>query len=290
LHDVWALTGGCHYTQGCERYAQRCGHCPVLGSEDEADLSRQVWSRKRAAWDGLDLTLIASSRWMEGLIRSSALLRERRVEILPNCVETDFFRPVDKAAARAALALPQNRRLLLFGALTEKGDRRKGYHLLVPALQRLAGRLPRDALDLAVMGLARPDGPLPFPFETHYLGVIRDDAKLALAYAAADVLIAPSLEDNLPYMVMEAMSCGTPCVAFAVSGLPDLIDHGESGYLARPFEVDDLARGIESLVMDDTLRRALGDRARQAVVERFAPAVIARRHLNLYEDLLRRAN
>jgi glycosyltransferase involved in cell wall biosynthesis len=89
---------------------------------------------------------------------------------------------------------------------------------------------------------------------------------------------------------MEAMSCGTPCVAFAVSGLPDLIDHGASGYLARPFEVDDLAHGIERLVVDDALRRALGERARQVVLERFAPPVIAQRHLNLYEDLLRRAN
>ena len=289
LHDLWPLTGGCHYSEGCERYTEQCGRCPVLGSDDDEDLSRQVWLRKRAAWNKPNLTLIASSRWMAGIVRSSSLFRERRIEIVPNCVDTELFRPADRAAARTVFSLPQDRAVVLFGALTASGDRRKGFHLLTPALERLAQRVPRESVCLAVMGLSRPEGPTPLPFDAHYLGVIQDDARLALAYAAADLLVVPSLEDNLPYMVMEAMSCATPCVAFDVSGLPDLIEHGVTGYLARPFEVDDLTRGLESLVTNQQHRTSLGMRSRQAVLDRFAPRVIARRHLDLYEDLLRAA-
>jgi len=288
LHDMWAFTGGCHYSDGCERYTQACGRCPVLGSDGEADLSRQTWERKRDSWAKLDLTLIASSRWMARLAGSSALFQNRRVEVIPNCVDPDFFRPSDRSAARAAFSLPQSRRVVLFGALVAAGDRRKGFHLLIAALQRVASRVPRDSLSLAVMGMSEPEAAIPVPFQTHYLGVIGSETRLALAYNAADMYVSPSLQDNLPNMVMEAMSCGTPCVAFDTGGMPDLIEHNLSGYLARPFDVEDLARGIEAMLTDEQYRRSLGEGARRAVLERFAPEVIGRQHVNFYEGILAR--
>ena len=156
LHDTWAFTGGCHYTDGCERFIINCGRCPALGSVDENDLSRSVWSRKQAAWSGIDLTVIASSQWMAKMARTSAIFRGKRIEIIPNCVDPIQFDGKDKAKARAIFGLPQDRRLILFGALSSAGDRRKGYHLLAPALNFLARRLARNSVDVVVMGMDRP--------------------------------------------------------------------------------------------------------------------------------------
>ena len=220
------------------------------------------------------------------MARTSAIFRGKRIEIIPNCVDPIQFDGKDKAKARAILGLPQDRRLILFGALSSAGDRRKGYHLLAPALDYLAHRLPRNSVDVVVMGMDRPEGPPRFPLNAHYLGVIEDDTRLAAAYAAVDILVAPSLEDNLPYMVMEAMSCGTPCVAFDCSGMPDLIENEVTGYLARPYEPEDFARGIEKMVKDEGWRSFLSANARSAVLAMFSPEVIARKHLSLYEDLI----
>ncbi len=290
LHDAWPFTGGCHYTDGCDRYTNSCGRCPSLASSVENDLSRDVWSRKRAAWSQVDMTIIASSRWMASMARASSLFRDRRIELLPNCVDTEEFSVKDKSSARAALGLPHDRRLILFGALSSKGDRRKGQHLLSVALDRFARRAARNFADLVVMGEERPEGDSQFPLNAHYLGVITDDTRLAAAYAAADIIVAPSLEDNLPYLVMEAMSCGTPCVAFDCSGMRDLIEHKVTGYLATAYEPEDMARGIEEIVKNDEWRRFLSENARSSVVRKYSPKVIAEKHRSLYEDILVRKN
>lgn len=285
-HDMWAFTGGCHYTDGCEQYLKNCGWCPLLGSQKEQDLSREVWFRKQDSWRALNFTIVASSRWMAALIRASPLLKHSRIELIPNCLDPNFFAPRDRVAARVALGLPQDKLILLFGALTVKGDRRKGLHLLESALERLSTSIGRDSVCLAIMGASAGQGPNPYPFAATYLGVIDNEETLALAYAAADVFVAPSMEDNLPYTVMEAMSTGIPCVSFDTGGMPDLFEHEESGYLAKPFEVEDLAEGLKRVILSRTLRGKWGRNARARVLERFSQEVVSRQHEKLYQDLL----
>ena len=285
-HDMWALTGGCHYTDGCERYLKNCGWCPLLGSQEECDHSRKVWLRKRDSWRGINLTIVTSSRWMARLAHASPLFKDTRIEVIPNCLDTTFFIPRNRFAARSALGLPQHKLIILFGALSVRGDQRKGLHLLDSALENLSASIERESVCLAAMGLSSPQGSTSYPFETHYLGVITEEDRLALSYAAADVFVAPSIEDNLPYTVMEAMSTGIPCVAFNTSGMPDLIDHEISGYLAKPFVIEDLAAGIKRVLLDRPLRELWGQNARGRVVDRFSQEVIVQQHMKLYRDLL----
>jgi glycosyltransferase involved in cell wall biosynthesis len=286
LHDQWAFTGGCHYSSVCTRYRDACGICPVLGSTETNDLSHDVFVRKREAWSTVHLTLIAPSRWLARLAASSALMRGRRVEVIPNCLDTDVFRPLDAVAARDRLKLPQDAYIVLFSGLVSAIDPRKGYQLLAPALERLCKRLGDCPICLLVVGMNTPENPPAVPYEVRYLGVLSDEAEMAGAYAAADVFVAPSLQDNLPNTVMEAMSCGTPCVAFDVCGLPDLIEHRQTGYLARAYDVDDLAAGLEWVCIDRVRRRALSARSREKVLSTYAPNLVAERHLALYEDVL----
>jgi glycosyltransferase involved in cell wall biosynthesis len=267
------------------KFNDSCGSCPSLNSQIQNDLSRETWKRKYSAWRNVQLTLIAPSRWLSRLTASSSLFRDQRVEVIPNCIDIDVFQPCDQSAARQALSLSPNRQVLLFSALTADGDQRKGFHFLQPALERLAKNVERDSITLAVMGMMAPTGGPMFPFPIQPLGILREDRKVALAYAAADVFLAPSMEDNLPNTVMEALSCGTPCVAFNIGGMSDMIDHQKNGYLADAFDEDDLAMGIRWVLADENRRRSLGDAARKKVVAEYGFEPIARRHVRLYEEL-----
>lgn len=285
LHDLWGFTGGCHYGEGCSRFETECGYCPVLGSRVHNDLSRETWERKCSAWRDIDLTLIAPSRWMARMAASSALFRSRRIEVIPYCLDTQIFCPTERAVARRRLSLPHDKHVVLFSALTGDGDKRKGLHLLQSAFEILAKDGNAGSICLAVAGMNGEKRDASFSFDVHYLGILKREQEMALACAAADVFVAPSMEDNLPNTVLEAMSCGTSCVAFDIGGMGDMIDHRMNGYLAKPFDVDDLAMGIRWVLADENRRRSLSDAARKKVMEEYGFEPIARRHMRLYEDL-----
>ncbi len=285
LMDMWSFTGGCHYTQECEKYTQTCGSCPQLGSTHELDLSRQVWQRKAQAWPDLDLTLVAPTHWLADCARASALFKHRRIEVIPFGLDTNSFRPVDQQDARAALKLPPHKQLILFGAISATIDQRKGFHLLQPALQQLAQSSLGQQAEVVVFGSSAPDEPVDLGFKAHYLGHL-DNAGLTLAYSAADVFVAPSLQEAFGQTASEAMACSTPVIAFKGTGLADIVDHQHNGYLATPFEVDDLAKGIAWVLADPERHHGLQLAARQKAEQEYALDLQAQRYLSLYEDLL----
>ena len=286
LHDMWPFTGGCHYTQGCERYTNSCGACPGLKSHSEWDVSHWIWQRKAKAWRKLNLTIVAPSNWIAECAKSSLLFNERRIEVIPYCIDTEVYRPVDPRRARDLLSLPQDKSLVLFGALHLTQERRKGFHLFQAALQKLISLGWGDKVEVVLFGASQNGEALDLGFKTHHLGQIHDDEMLASLYSAADAFVLPSTEDNLPNTVLEALGCGTPCVAFDVGGLRDLIDHRENGYLAPPFETDALAQGIVWVLTDENRRQKLSQRSRQRVEATFTPTNIAQRHLRLYQELV----
>lgn len=283
LHDMWAFTGGCHYDAGCARHDSGCGRCPVLGSTIGFDLSRIGWRRKQKAYRGLRLQIVTPSRWLGDLSRNSPLLGEFPVTVIPNAIDTDVFRPLPKATAREMLRLPQDRQIVLFGALRATSEARKGYKYLEEALRMLAAR-SSDARTMAVVMGADAPADLPnFGMESVFLGTLSDDLTLALAYCAADVFVAPSEQENLSNTVLEALACGTPAVAFRIGGMPDMIEHQANGYLAEPFDVQDLAHGLAWVLESGSRRHVLSERARQKVTDEFESKKIARRHLALYK-------
>lgn len=284
LRDSWAFTGGCHVPHECTKYRERCGACPVLGSTAEQDLSRSTWKRKDRTWRDLRVTLVAPSRWMADCARSSSLLGRHRVEVIPNGLDTGVFQPRDRSAARQRLGVPPGRRVILFGAVNATVDPNKGWHLLQPALRLLAGRMPDT--EAAVFGSRAPAETPDVGMPVRFLGPIGDEPALADAYAAADVFVAPSLQEAFCQTAAESLACGTPVAAFGCTGLLDVVTHGEDGYLARPHEVEDLARGLAWVLEDPARRAELGRRARRNAVERFDLASVARRYVALYREVL----
>jgi glycosyltransferase involved in cell wall biosynthesis len=310
LHDMWSFTGGCHYNQSCDQFTASCGACPLLGSTKEADLSRKIWQRKQKAWKDLKLTIVTPSQWLGDSAKASSLFGDRRVEVIPYGLDTEIYRPIDQSTARKLLQLPQDKQLVLFLSLNATSDQRKGFHLLQPALQQLSQRLlcatspkglascptepalsvgqsgGQDQLELMVVGASAPENPPELGFKAHYLGILGDDLTLALAYSAADVFVAPSLQDNLPNTVLEAIACGTPCVAFNIGGMPDMIDHQQNGYLAKPFVIEDLTEGIRWVLEDRTRLKTLGHSARAKAEQEFTLKIQARRYQQLYQEIL----
>jgi glycosyltransferase involved in cell wall biosynthesis len=289
LHDMWAFTGGCHYTQECDRYQQSCGNCPQLHSQKSSDLSHQIWQRKAKAWsqNGLltRLTIVTPSQWLAHCVRSSSLFRQVRVEVIPNGLDTELYRPLDQRAAREILRLPQNKKLILFGALGATSDERKGFQLLQPALQSLRQSSSASDIELVIFGASRPEKPPELGFPIHYLGRLNDDLSLVLVYSAADVFVAPSRQDNLPNTVVEAIACGTPCAAFKVGGMPDILQHEYNGFLAQPFDTADLARGIDWILGGDR-HQQLRHQARQTALTGFTLPLQAQRYSALFQDVL----
>lgn len=287
LHDSWAFTGGCHVPFGCTRYRDRCGYCPALGSKTKFDISRWLWRRKNAAWRTANFTFVSPSRWLAECASSSSLLAGRRIEIIPNGLDIKTFKPVDKAIARHVLRLETKKKVVLFAALRASGDPNKGMRFLQAALRELAENGLAGDVQAVIVGASEPAEPYKSGVDTRYIGHLRDDSSLALAYSAADVLVAPSVQENFSNVVLEALACGTPCVTYAIGGMPDLIVHKKTGYLARPFDASDLANGIVWVLADPFRRKYLSEQARRKVTEEFDAAIVAKRYLSLYKELAR---
>ena len=286
LHDSWVFTGGCHLPGSCERYRESCGWCPQLNARHERDLSRWGWNRKSNYWSKLDVTFVAPSQWLARSAQASSLLRSRHVEVIPNGIDILRFSPADKRDARSALGLPQEGLILLYGAASFMRDENKGFALLEDTLELVSGSFTRNGLMVVLFGesLCRKTEIAGIPVRS--FGVISKDEELVSLYRAADCFVLPSLQENLPYTVMESMACGTPCVSFNVGGVGDLISHAWNGYFAATGNVQELAEGIVWMLTDDTRRAKLGYQARRTIEDGFSQDRSVELYVALYEKIL----
>jgi glycosyltransferase involved in cell wall biosynthesis len=286
---MWPFSGGEHYTGDSVRYKEGYSTNNRRAGETGLDINRWIWARKKKSWSRLDhLVIAAPSRWMAKCASESILFGDLRVEVLPNGVDHERFHPIDHEIARDILGLPNNKKLILFGAGLATKDKRKGFHLLVETLHKLESDANPDDYELVVFG--SPSGESLFSMKTNFLGRLQDEISMAIVYAAADVFVAPSLEDNLPNTILESLSCGTPVVAFDIGGIPDMVSHRKNGYLAPGFDTSELANGL-LWVMEDTHRwKSLSQEARTTVTHSFTLQQSAARYADLYKEILGNSN
>ena len=278
LHDMWAFTGGCHYNEECRAYTKNCGSCKVLGSYKNNDLSKKVFSRKQKTFAKVDkMIVVGLSGWLNDCSKNSGLLKDRFHINLPNPINTTRFQPFDKNKAKTLWNFPEGKNLVLFGAMGATSDLRKGFNELSKALHNLND----DTIELVVFGSSQPENPQNFGFKTHYLGQLYDDVSLVTLYSAVDVMIVPSLQENLSNAIMESLACATPVVGFDIGGNSDMIEHYKTGYLAKPFDTCDLANGIE-WVLDNKNYDELCQNAREKVLKEFDSVVVAKKYIELY--------
>ena len=289
MHDSWVFTGGCHLPADCRKYEITCGACPVLGSRVEKDLSRRVWDRKRRSYPLEKMTFISPSHWLAEQARASSLLNNCVVEVIPNGVDSSVYSPGDKLAARSVCGLPEDRKIILFGARHALSDFNKGIDLLWETLDKLPIELRKKCL-LVVFGEQKDNFVSPVEIEFLNYGAVDNEAGIANLYRAADLFAMTSRQENLPNMVSEAMSCGLPCVAFAVGGIPEQVIHRENGCLVEPYDTDAMSLEVAWLLSAKDEQQALGQRARAFAQERYSLQKVALQHIALYEKVLRSAH
>ena len=285
LHDMWGLTGHCAHSFECERWRTGCGRCPYpkIDPPIRRDATRWEWRLKRRVYRRSPVLVTAPSAWLVDLTRAS-VLGVRPVRQVANAVDTDLYRPQDKRALRQRLGWPLEATVLLFAA-ESLNNPFKDFRILPAAL----GGLPADVraqLVLAVLGTAAPDSAGFGGLRTLSLGYHDDEAALADFYAAADLFLYPTRADNQPRVLLEALACGCPAVATRVGGVPELIRHGETGYLARPGDADDMRDRVQMLLNDPAARARMGSAGRQLVVDRYSVARHVAEMVGAYQEAI----
>lgn len=268
MHDMWCFTGGCHLDYGCGKYADCCGMCPLLKSRSEGDLSSEIIKRKKSEWVSADFSLIGPSKYMSEAARISMLMKNRNVINIPNPVDTDIYLSRKHSNNK--------KKMILFGALSPR-EYWKGMDLLIGALKCLSPSLYK------VVICGRTDGVenVNIMQEIEMTGLIASKEKMAELYDMADVFVIPSRQENLSNAVLESLSCGTPVAAFNIGGMSDMIEHKADGYLAKPFDTEDLATGIEYCA---SRKSEMGAAARQKIEKEFSMRVIGERYVRLCSE------
>ena len=287
MHDIWPASSICHYSRGCNYFKSHCHNCQLLpGGGFDNDIAAKVWNAKKRMLANRNIMFVACSKWLEGEAKRSALLVGQNVTNIPNPIDTRVFCPTDKREARMEAGLPLDKRVILF--VSQKvTDKRKGMEFLTVALDRLMARRPETVDDtvVAILGGHAEDVAEQLPLSTFPLGYVSDERRIVSIYNSADLFVLPSLEDNLPNTIMEAMACGVPCVGFKVGGIPEMIDHGRNGYVATPRDADDLAEGME-WCLDPSRHEELSREAVRKVSMKYSQHSVAMRYIEVYNQAI----
>ena len=279
MHDIWPATALCHVTLGCQHFTSQCGNCRLLpGGGSSHDYSTTIWQRKQRMLADENIYFVACSHWLESEAKRSALLKGQKITSIPNPIDTRIYKRGNKQEARQRLGLPLDKKLILF-ASQRVTNVNKGMDYLIEACRQLQ---ISDAA-VVILGGHADEVVSQLSLEAYPLGYVNDEQRIVDVYHASDVFVLPSLSENLPNTIMEAMACGVPCVGFKVGGIPEEIDHRRNGYVAEYRSAEDLARGIRWILAEADYEE-LSKNAVQKVVQNYSQQSVALKYLDVYHQ------
>ena len=287
MHDMWPCTGICHHARECNKYHQGCNHCPYLyKGGSKKDLSYQIFQKKKELYRIAPITFITCSQWLKERACQSALLNGHLVTNIPNPINTNLFKSRNKKEARLKLELPTDKKLILFGS-AKITDKRKGIDYFIESCKVLAQKYPELINELGVVVYGKESEQLKslVPFPVYPLNYISNEKELVDVYNSVDLFVTPSLEENLPNTIMEAMACGVPCVGFNVGGIPEMIDHLHNGYVADYKSAEDFANGIH-WALSESEYQSLSEEACRKVSTSYSESTIAKRYIEVYNKII----
>lgn len=280
MHDMWLFTGGCHVDQYCGGYEHQCGNCPLIRSKRQNDVSRKNFLRKIKMFNQSEIVLVGPSSWILSEASKSKITCNLRMLRIPNPINTEIYRPISNSKElKSKYGISEGKKIILYGAVNATGDRNKGYYYLLEALKRI----DRNKYTVVIFGNKDRDSIVEEIVDTVFMGYIQDEQTLIELYNLADVFVAPSQQENYPNSVLEASACGTPVVAFRIGGIPDIVSHTESGYLAPYCDIEELAAGIQFCAGQ---KEKMGMSARQKVVETNSYELIGNKYKELIQNMI----
>jgi glycosyltransferase involved in cell wall biosynthesis len=281
-HDMWPFTGGCHYDENCNGYKTSCGKCPVLKSDVSNDLSNKILNKKLNSYSKIEnLTVIGSSKWIEQCAKQSILFKDRKILNLPNGIDTQLFNVINKDIVKNIFKIPKNKKVILFAAMNLLEDPRKGSKELFIAINELD---VRDTI-FVIAGSSPPEKELKLKYPVYFIPPLRDEISLPLMYNIADVMIVPSLQENLANSIIESLACGVPVVCFDIGGNIDMVEHKKNGYLAKELDTTDMAIGIKWILENENYDK-LSYNARKKVLDDFDSTVITKKYIDMYQEII----
>ena len=286
MHDMWPCTGICHHARECDKYHKECQHCPyIYKGGSKKDISYQVFKTKQELYQLAPITFITCSQWLKERASQSALLTNHSVINIPNPINTGLFKPRNKQDARQKRNLPTDKKLILFGS-AKITDKRKGIDYFIESCKILAEKYPEVLNEWGVVVYGKESELLKplVPFEVYPLNYISSEKELVDIYNAVDLFVTPSLEENLPNTIMEAMACGIPCVGFNVGGIPEMIDHLHNGYVADYKSAEDFANGIHWALSEGEYP-SLSEAACRKVITSYSESAIAKKYIEVYNKI-----
>lgn len=283
MHDMWYFTGICHYSGDCKKYTTKCEKCPILYGGVVGDLAQDVFNKKRKMFMTNNVVFVGCSQWISDLCRRSRLAKGHTILSIPNAINTDLFAPMDKHIAREETKLPSDKFLILFGS-QRITDKRKGFNYLAEACDIIKSKYPEliDKIGVVVLGENSDKVKSMLPFDVYPVSYVSSQTELVRLYNAVDLYVTPSLQDNLPNTIVEAMSCGIPCVGFNVGGIPEMINHMQNGYVAKYQDAEDFANGIYWCMQSDNYM-TLCCNARNKAVQTYSQDRIAHSYSEVYD-------
>lgn len=284
LHDQHPMTGACHYTHGCYKYEIDCDNCPQM-KENQYNFPHE-FLKERIKYLPQNIVVVTPSNWLAECAKKSNVFKKHRIEVISNSLNLSIFQNHVKEQAKSSFGIEKNKKVILFGA-ENHSERRKGFKQLLDSMQYLknhtllARYIQNNQVVILLFGIVSEEiKELGIPYVS--TGYIVDDTKLAMAYSAADVVALPSLEDNLPNIMLEAMACGTPVVGFETGGMPDSIINNETGAIVPLGDTIAFAEALSNIL----LNKDLGLKCRQFAQRCFSYKNQAESYKNLYIDIL----
>ncbi len=279
MHDMWPFTGICHHAGTCNHFEKECGFCPYLKSPSEKDMSYSTFQQKLTAYSKGKIHFVACSNWLKDLAIKSPLTANHEVSSIANPINTTTYRPKDKSSFRKLMNLPIDKKIILFAA-AKVSDKRKGIDYLIEASKILAKQENNYMFLIVGSNGEEITSKLALPAKiAHYVA----QEEMPNMYNVADVFVTPSLQENLPNTIMEAMSCGTPCIGFNIGGIPEMIDHKQNGFIAKYKDAQDLANGIH-WVLNEADTALISENARQKVETNYSESHIVKKYLAIYNQ------
>lgn len=286
MHDMWPCTGICHYARECTNYRQECRNCPyIYKGGGRKDLSYRTFRKKQKLYKEASIHFVTCSRWLKEQAQTSALIADKTIVNIPNAINTNLFKPLNKQEARSKCKLPQDKKLILFGSV-KITDKRKGIDYLIESCRILAETHPelKEMLGVVVFGSQSQQLAAQLPFKVYPLDYVSSEHDMVNIYNAVDLFVIPSLEDNLPNTIMEAMACGIPCVGFHTGGIPEMIDHLHNGYVAQYKSSEDFANGI-CWTLNESEYPSLSEEASRKVAANYSESIIAKKYIDVYNKI-----
>ncbi len=282
LHDMWSFTGHCAYSYDCDRWQSGCGNCPYpdIYPKIKLDNTDLEWKLKDWTYSRSNLTIVTISKWLTEQVKKS-MLNRFNIHHIPNGIDIEAYQPLNKEECRHILGIGRNQKVLMFGAVSLK-DERKGSDLLIKSLQQLPSSLKSDIL-LLTLGEGGEKIAEMVGIKTLSLGYVSSDRLKSIAFSASDLFVFPTRADNLPLVLQESMACGTPMVSFNVGGVSDLVRPEVTGHLAEPENIKEFCDGIVRLLEDSDLRANMSTNCRAIAINEYSLKLQAKRYIELYK-------